>query len=88
MKIVFNEIWNGAVPYVHDHMIDQIRDDNVECERYTGITPSTLWLSYIIPKGYVTVSLNDDDWQITITTEHYDTYFTILRKDVHNVSIF
>lgn len=88
MKIVFNEISVGAVPNVHDHMIDQIRDDNVECERYTGITPSTLWLSYIISNGFINVSLDADDWQIQIVTEHYDTFFTIPREEVHNVSIF
>ena len=87
-KIVFNEISIGFVSYVHDHMIDAIRDDGVECERYTGITPSTLWLSYIIPNGFINVSLVTDDWQIQIVTEHYDTFFTIPREEVHNVSIF
>lgn len=87
-KIVFNEISIGFVSYVHDHMIDAIRDDGVECERYTGITPQTQWLSYTVPNGIISVSLYMEDWQIQINTNHYETYFTIPRDQVHNISIF
>lgn len=87
-KIVFNEISIGFVSYVHDHMIDAIRDDNVECERYTGITPQTQWLSYTIPDGIIRTFVDSETWDVEIFTKHHEISFSIPRTEIHNISLF
>ena len=88
IKIVFNEISIGMIPFVHDHMIDPIQDDGVEMERYTGITPQTQWLSYTITNGSVSVACDLESWDVMIKTKSYETSFAIPRDQVHNISIF
>lgn len=87
-KLVFNEITIGWVPYVHDHMIDVIIDDNVECEDYAGITPTTKWLSYTMEDSRVIVEKDCCDWSINIRTKHYEISFSVPFDYVHNISIF
>lgn len=87
-KIVFNEISIGFVSLVHDHMIDAIQDDKVDCERYTGVTPSTRWLSYTMEDARVKVEKDCDDWSVEVITNHYDIGFTIPVDQVHSITIF
>ena len=87
-KIVFNEITIGYLPYIHDHMIDAIQDDNVECERYTGITPLTQWLAYTMEDSKVKVEKDCDDWTVKIRTKHYEIEFSVPVDQIYNISIF
>lgn len=87
MKIIFNELAVGSVAFVHDHMIDPIRDDGVECERYRGLTPDTVWLSYTIPFGKIAIERDDVSWDILIETKNYSVSFGVTLDSLYNVTI-
>lgn len=87
MKIVFNELAVGWVPFVHDHMIDPIQEDGVECERYRGLTPDTVWLSYQIKTGKISIERDDVGWDVSIETTHYAISFALPLDGLYNVTI-
>ena len=87
MKIIFNELSVGSVAYVHNHMIDPIQDDGVECERYRGLTPDTVWLSYQIPAGKIAIERDDVMWDVLIETKSYSISFCVALENLYNVTI-